>query len=141
MGFLNRNAGNGHLPEESGHFMLGFAVLFSAISLAKAIAVKRQNTYARWIPSGVAFAIGFLNTPSFSIARLIGGIIEFIYHRRMARDQTSGSDIKLIVVASGFVLGEGVVSVVSLILRTFGVGVTSCWGCIPGMCSGCPSTS
>jgi uncharacterized oligopeptide transporter (OPT) family protein len=46
-------------------------------------------------------------------------------------------DIRLIIVASGFVLGEGVISVVSLVLRTFGVGVASCWGCSHGMCGGC----
>lgn len=126
--------------------MLGFALFFSALSFVKTIAVKRQHRYARWIPSGVAFAIGFLNAPSFSIARLIGGIIEFVYHRRQSRlkqsgNTHSGNDIRLIVIASGFVLGEGVISVVSLVLKTFGVGVVSCWGCVPGMCSGCPATS
>jgi uncharacterized oligopeptide transporter (OPT) family protein len=91
--------------------------------------------YAKWIPSGVAFAIGFLNAPSFSLARLIGGIVEYIYHTSRA----SRGDIRLVVVASGFVLGEGVMSVVCLLLRTFGVGVASCWGCNSGMCGGCPS--
>ena len=142
-------AGNGHLPAESGLFMTTFALLFCAISFAKAIAVSRHYRYARWIPSGVAFAIGFLNTPSFSIARLIGGIIEFLYHRRLAvqakakglEGHDTGNDIKLIVVASGFVLGEGVISVVSLLLRTFNVGVASCWGCLPGLCSGCPAAT
>jgi hypothetical protein len=43
------------------------------------------------------------------------------------------------VIASGFVLGEGVMSVVCLFLRTYGVGVASCWGCNSGMCGGCPS--
>lgn len=129
--------------------MLIFALLFSATSFAKTIAVSRRYRYARWIPSGVAFAIGFLNTPSFSIARLIGGIIQFLYHRRLVSQakakgmegHTSGSDIRLIVVASGFVLGEGVISVVSLILRTFNVGVVSCLGCVPGLCAGCPATT
>lgn len=126
--------------------MLSFAALFSITSFFKAFAVRRHHQYARWIPSGVAFAIGFLNTPSFSIARLIGGIIEFVYHRQLAMHPVEkngrsrkGSDIRLIVMASGFVLGEGIISVVSLILRTLNVGVLSCWGCIPGMCAGCPS--
>jgi len=83
----------------------------------------------------VAFAIGFLNTPSFSLARLVGGITEYIYHTKRGKD----GDIGLIVVASGFVLGEGVMSVVCLLLRTYGVGVASCWGCDFGMCGGCPS--
>ncbi|KAG1883369.1 hypothetical protein F4604DRAFT_1737872, partial [Suillus subluteus] len=65
----------------------------------------------KWIPSGIAFAIGFLNTPSFSLARLIGGIIEYMYHKCVAK--FGGTDIRLIVIASGFVLGEGVISVIS----------------------------
>jgi uncharacterized oligopeptide transporter (OPT) family protein len=117
--------------------MLVFAAVFAAISAFKTYASRRQLSYVKWIPSGVAFAIGFLNTPSFSLARLIGGIIEYVYHTRVSRD--GGADIRVIVVASGFVLGEGVISVVSLILRTCGVGVISCFGCSPGLCGGCPA--
>lgn len=133
--------GNGQLPPHSQSFMLSFAILFSLTSFIKTRASQQQSPYARWIPSGVAFAIGFLNTPSFSIARLIGGVIELVYHARLRNKNhhSHGSDIKLIVIASGFVLGEGVISVVSLILRTFDVGVASCWGCVPGMCAGCAS--
>lgn len=72
------------------------------------------------------------------MARLIGGFMEHVYRTRYAKD---GSDIRLIVIASGFVLGEGVVSIVSLVLRTFGVGVLSCWGCGHGLCGGCPAAS
>ena len=115
--------------------MVLFAILFGAVAAAKTYAVRTEWRYAKWIPSGVAFAIGFLNTPSFSLARLIGGVVEYIYYTRVGREN---GGIKLIVIASGFVLGEGVVSVVSLILRTFGVGVASCWGCGHGMCGGCP---
>ena len=62
--------------------------------------------------------------------------MEYVYRMRYARDK---SDIRLIVIASGFVLGEGVMSIVSLVLRTFGVGVASCFGCEHGLCGGCPS--
>lgn len=117
--------------------MVSFSVVFALISAFKTHASRRGLWYAKWIPSGVAFAIGFLNTPSFSLARLVGGIIEYIYHTRVASKDKSG-DIRLIVVASGFVLGEGVMSIMLLVLRTFGVGVVSCWGCSPGMCGGCP---
>lgn len=117
--------------------MLLFALLFSVIASFKLTAVQRGWPYAKWIPSGVAFAIGFLNTPSFSLARLVGGLIEYWYHRRVAK--TGGEDIRLIVIASGFVLGEGVVSIVSLVLRTWGIGVASCWGCGGGICAGCPA--
>ncbi len=114
--------------------MLAFAIVFGAVAAFKTYASRRYLWYAKWIPSGVAFAIGFLNTPSFSIARLIGGVIDHVYRTRFAKDK---SDIRLIVIASGFVLGEGVTSIVSLILRTFGVGVASCWGCGHGLCGGC----
>jgi len=133
---LARLLRDGELPEHSMIFMISFAALFALVSALKTYTDRRQLWYTKWIPSGVAFAIGFLNTPSFTIARLIGGIIEHVYRTRYAKNK---SDIRIIVVASGFVLGEGVVSVVSLVLKTSGVGVASCWGCLPGLCGGCPA--
>jgi uncharacterized oligopeptide transporter (OPT) family protein len=118
--------------------MIIFSVLFGLLSCAKIASAKRGHKIAKWIPSGVAFAIGFLNTPSFSIARLIGGVMEYVYRTHFVKD---GEDIRLIVIASGFVLGEGVVSIVSLVLRTLDVGVASCFGCGHGLCGGCPAIS
>ncbi|KAF7374839.1 OPT superfamily [Mycena sanguinolenta] len=62
---LARLLRDGQLPQNSGIFMLSFATLFGVISALKILADRRQLSYAKWIPSGVAFAIGFLNTPSF----------------------------------------------------------------------------
>lgn len=115
--------------------MLAFSLLFGLLSAIKMVATRRQHWIAKWIPSGVAFAIGFLNTPSFSIARLIGGVLEYVYRTRIAKNDR---DIRLIIIASGFVLGEGVVSIFSLILKIYGVPVASCWGCGHGLCGGCP---
>ncbi|OAX35662.1 OPT superfamily oligopeptide transporter [Rhizopogon vinicolor AM-OR11-026] len=134
---LARLLRDGQLPENCATFMVIFAICFGVVAAVKAIAAQRNHPYTKWIPSGVAFAIGFLNTPSFSMARLIGGIIEYTYHKRVAK--SGGVDIRLIVIASGFVLGEGVISVVSLVLKTYGVGVASCWGCGGGVCAGCPA--
>lgn len=117
-------------------FMIGFAIVFAFVAAAKTYASRQDLPYAKWIPSGVAFAIGFLNTPSFSLARLIGGVVECLYYRQYGKEN---GGIQLIIIASGFVLGEGVVSIVSLILRTWGIGVISCWGCVPGLCGGCPA--
>lgn len=136
--FTIQLAGDGHLPEKSGLFMIIFAAVFGCIAALKTFASSRQLRWAKWVPSGVAFAIGFLNTPPFSIARLIGGIIELYYHSRINKKGKAG-DIRLIVIASGFVLGEGVISVVTLVLRTAGVGVVSCAGCGHGLCGGCPA--
>ncbi|TRM64210.1 OPT oligopeptide transporter protein-domain-containing protein [Schizophyllum amplum] len=119
---LARLLRDGTLPERSGVFMLAFGLFFAAVAAVKTYAARSQAPWAKWVPSGVAFAIGFLNTPSFSIARLIGGVIEHVYRTRYARGR---DDIWLIVVASGFVLGRA---------WTCGVGVASCWGCGHGMC-------
>ncbi|KAF9532513.1 oligonucleotide transporter [Crepidotus variabilis] len=135
---LARLLRNGQLPEQSAKFMASFSLLFALLSALKAYTGRREYWLAKWIPSGVAFAIGFLNTPSFSLARLVGGIVEYVFRTRYAKHS---SDIRLIVIASGFVLGEGVVSIITLILRTMGVGVISCIGCGHGFCGGCPSAS
>ncbi|KAI0346306.1 oligopeptide transporter [Trametopsis cervina] len=133
---LARLLRDGQLPEKSNIFMIGSALLFGVIAAAKTYASRRDHPWAKWIPSGVAFAIGFLNTPSFSLARLIGGVVEFLYYRHYGKEK---GGIRLIIIASGFVLGEGVVSIVSLVLRTWGIGVASCIGCVPGLCGGCPA--
>ncbi|KAF8806996.1 OPT superfamily oligopeptide transporter [Phlegmacium glaucopus] len=134
---LARLLRDGQLPHNSAVFMAVFSVIFGLFSALKIYAVRRNLWFSKWIPSGVAFAIGFLNTPSFSIARLVGGIMEYVYRTRYARDR---GDIRLIVIASGFVLGEGVMSIMSLVLKTFGVVVASCIGCGHGLCGGCPAT-
>ncbi|KAF5327668.1 hypothetical protein D9619_004869 [Psilocybe cf. subviscida] len=135
---LARLLRDGQLPENSAMFMIIFSLLFAVLSASKTYAARRGHWAAKWIPSGVAFAIGFLNTPSFSIARLIGGIMEYVYRTRYAKER---GDIKLIIIASGFVLGEGVVSIVTLALRSLGVGVLSCIGCGHGLCGGCPTAT
>lgn len=117
--------------------MIVFAIVFGLVSAVKVYCAQSRSRITKFIPSGVAFAIGFLNTPSFTLARLVGGAIEATWRARQ-QSKGRGNDITLIVVASGFVLGEGLVSVVTLILRSWGIGVSSCWGCGHGMCSGCP---
>lgn len=127
--------GDQQLPDKSNLFMLIFAILAAINVSFKLRAARRGHWWARWIPSGIGFAVGFLNTPSFSLARLIGGIIEYTYNRRGYKDKAR--QIRLIVIASGFVLGEGTFSIVSLVLKTMGVGIASCWGCSGGTCPGC----
>lgn len=128
--------GDKQLPQKSGEFMLLFALLAALNAALKIRATARGHWWAKWVPSGIAFAVGFLNTPSFSLARLIGGIVEYAYNRRRGQ-RNGGSGIRLIVIASGFVLGEGTFSIVSLILKTSGIGIASCWGCAKGSCPGC----
>ena len=91
--------------------------------------------------------------------RLVGGVVELWWRRRYAskrkeseearaedeedellddRGNKDLGEIGIVIIASGFVLGEGVASILNLILRMLGVGQTSCWGCVEGICGGCP---
>ncbi|ODN95854.1 oligopeptide transporter 8 [Cryptococcus wingfieldii CBS 7118] len=138
---LARLLNNGHLPLHVVPFMLALGAVFALISTVKAFRTSlppsvSSSRLIAYLPSGIAFAVGFLNSPSFSIARLIGGYVAF----RSAKLSGAGeTPLLAIVVASGFVLGEGVVSVVTLGLTSAGFGAASCWGCGVGgggYCSG-----
>ncbi|KAL7415601.1 OPT oligopeptide transporter protein-domain-containing protein [Mrakia frigida] len=134
---LARLLNTGHLPPYAPLFMILFGVIFSVLSLIKTLCPVVLTHPPKWIkhiPSGIAFAIGFMNTPSFSIARLLGGIIALRFSRN------GKVPLVVIVIASGFVLGEGLTSIVGLVMKSFGFGVVSCWGCNRGeggYCSSC----
>lgn len=127
---LARLLNNGHLPSHVVPFMLMFGGAFSLIAIAKIMYARSRNpTVAeavKRLPSGIAFAIGFLNSPSFSLARLIGG---YIAYRAAKGTRTGETPLFAIVVASGFVLGEGVLSILNLTLASRGYGALSCFGC------------
>ncbi|QRV89685.1 OPT oligopeptide transporter protein [Ceratobasidium sp. AG-Ba] len=136
-----RLIGSGNaLPSHAKPFIISATIIAALVASFKMRALRQGKVWAIWVPSGVAFAIGFLNTPSFTIARLIGGIIELLYRRRVRRlraESKPASDVAIIILASGFVLGEGVMSIVGLVMKSFGVGVLSCGGCWPGGCPSC----
>ncbi|KAH8921557.1 OPT superfamily oligopeptide transporter [Atractiella rhizophila] len=135
---LARLVNTGSLPPATKEFMLVFGPVFLVTSLVKYFA-KERYTWARFIPSGIAFSIGFINTPSFSMARLVGG---YIAYRRSKKHVGKGplEDIDLLVTASGFVLGEGFASIIGLILTSLGVKALSCWGCGLGGGGYCPGS-
>jgi uncharacterized oligopeptide transporter (OPT) family protein len=56
------------------------------------------------------------NTPSFTLARAIGGLIS-LYWTKWAKKQ----ETPLIVLASGLILGEGLFSIVNLLLASASV--------------------
>ncbi|GAA5826886.1 hypothetical protein JCM3770_003360 [Rhodotorula araucariae] len=168
---LARLVNHGALPPRSKEAMLLFGALFVVLAALKTVGKarlaalegrrdgvdgreeeekeRRRWAWTRWIPSGIAFAVGFINTPSFSLARLVGGLISLYYtslspSARAAPPRRGASHLEhfgLIIVASGFVLGEGLASVVGLLAKSAGVGgPASCWGCGlggGGYCGGC----
>jgi len=146
---LARLVNNGQLPPRSKEAMLAFGLAFLVLAGLKVLAASTRHPSLNWtkfVPSGIAFAIGFINTPSFSIARLIGGLISLYFSRKAAAAGGAAgkpshlANIMLIIVASGFVLGEGLASVVGLGYKSAGGGALSCWGCGAGgggYCGGC----
>ncbi|KAG0237659.1 hypothetical protein BGW41_008324 [Actinomortierella wolfii] len=142
------------LPQHTGPFIWGFAALFAVLTLITSIFsdtafLKKKNGQPRtrpewvtWIPNGIAFAIGMYNLPNFTLARFVGGVISLWWDHHCAKYAGSPKAkyarlgrVFLIIIASGFVLGEGTFSIVNLVLKTAKVPPASCKGCYAGMCS------
>ncbi|KAJ1915407.1 OPT super [Mycoemilia scoparia] len=136
---------NGHpLPTNVVPFAISFAALFAVLSVLKSVVISRlsknpQNEdrkafVNRWWPSGIAFAIGIYNTPNFTLMRVLGALLATLWikmkaKRMLRKQQKSGSEhstivelrsratVMVIIVASGFVLGEGTFSFFTLIAK------------------------
>lgn len=56
------------------------------------------------------------NTPSFTLARTIGGLVNWYWRCYRKREDTP-----VIVLASGLILGEGLLSILNLVLASMNV--------------------
>jgi uncharacterized oligopeptide transporter (OPT) family protein len=56
------------------------------------------------------------NVPSFTLARAIGGFVNWYWKSYRQREETP-----IVVLASGLILGEGVMSIVNLVLASTSV--------------------
>lgn len=102
------------LPDMAFEWALGAAAIFAFTTLVRiAGAGKRWHP---WVPGGIAVAVGMYNIPSFTLARTIGGLINWYWTSYRQQTETS-----IVILASGLILGEGVVSIVNLLLAGFGV--------------------
>ncbi|KAF9175964.1 hypothetical protein BGX21_005306 [Mortierella sp. AD011] len=148
---------NGHsLPSNTSPFIWGFAIFFAALTLVNVFysdaallrsrgangSVCGRPRWLNYIPSGIAFAIGMYNLPNFTLARFVGGLVSvwWDWHCKKYASHPTAKYAKLgrvflIIVASGFVLGEGIFSIVNLILKTASIHSTSCVGCYANACS------
>ncbi|TGJ86035.1 hypothetical protein E0Z10_g2718 [Xylaria hypoxylon] len=99
------------LPYMAREFAMGAAIIFAVFTILRTKgAGKKWHAY---IPGGIAVAVGMYNVPSFTLARTIGGLMNWYWRVRLGKDDTP-----LIVLASGFILGEGFLSIVNLILQS-----------------------
>lgn len=106
------------LPPYVREFSIGFGVVFGIISLLKNTVSPRSQYYKYlvYLPSGVAVGIGIYNTPNFTLARFIGGLINYNWHNFSDRGK-----IGMIIFSSGLVLGEGLFSAFTMLLTSLGV--------------------
>ncbi|KAK3673251.1 OPT super [Recurvomyces mirabilis] len=111
------------LPEKTAVFAGGAAAIFAALTALRIYgnSVRQPNGekgawWVSYVPGGIAVAVGMYNTPSFTIARTAGGVLAWWWTRWKGREETP-----MIVLASGLILGEGLVSIVNLALASGGV--------------------
>ena len=108
------------LPEMAWQYALLFGVIFVLTTSLRIYLASSPKDWARklrpFVPGGIAVAVGMYNTPSFTLARTVGGIIALWWINLKGRGET-----KVIVLASGLILGEGVMSIINLILASLKV--------------------
>jgi OPT family oligopeptide transporter len=106
------------LPPKAFEVSIIFGVIFGIIALFKnTISSKSKfHKYLVYIPNGIAVGIGIYNTPSFTLARFIGGLIAYWWMRHGERNR-----VKMIIFSSGLVLGEGLFSGFTLLWTGLGV--------------------
>ncbi|KIW23456.1 uncharacterized protein PV07_11650 [Cladophialophora immunda] len=110
------------LPAMAWQFALLFGAVFVLTTTLRIylLAYRDSKPWCKalhpWIPGGIAVAVGMYNTPSFTLARTVGGVISLWWIRWKGRGET-----RVIVLASGLILGEGVVSILNLVLASLGV--------------------
>ena len=117
------------IPEGAPHYAIIFGSIFGVISI-----IQLCFEGAWWvalIPGGVSFAngrsaprgceyelmrVGIFNVPSFSFARVLGGIFSWLYCRRRPEGR-----YKLMIGASGLVIGESLAGLVKLAMKAASV--------------------
>ena len=110
------------LPPMAWQYAMGAGAIFAATTSIRIYLMiySEEKAWCRrlhpWIPGGIAVAVGMYNTPSFTLARTAGGIIAWYWVKWKGRGET-----RVIVLASGLILGEGVMSIVNLVLASMSV--------------------
>jgi OPT family oligopeptide transporter len=108
------------LPNMAWQFALGAGAIFICTTALRIYLGSSTNGMLRkvqqFVPGGIAVAVGMYNTPSFTLARTIGGLVSWYWVQWKHKGET-----RVIVLASGLILGEGVVSIVNLVLASLRV--------------------
>lgn len=110
------------LPPHAFEFCMLFGLVFGAISVVKNTlpSSSKYHKHLIYLPNGVAVGIGIYNTPNFTLARFLGGALAYTWMRYAKRGHAD-QKVKMIIVSSGLVLGEGLLSGFTMLLTSMGV--------------------
>ncbi|KZL66363.1 oligonucleotide transporter [Colletotrichum tofieldiae] len=99
--------------------LIGFGVMASILGATFKIAKgwKRISLISSWVPSSVALAAGMYIMPEMVLAQGIGGLIQSCVLRWWGHTKQP----RLISLATGFILGEGLFSLVTMLMQSLGV--------------------
>ncbi|KAF2675044.1 OPT superfamily oligopeptide transporter [Microthyrium microscopicum] len=107
------------LPPRVPEWAAGAAALFALSSMLRiwlAAGGQWRKNILPYIPGGIAVAVGMYNSPSFTFARAIGGVLIWWW-----KSYSKRPEVPIIVLASGLILGEGLFSIVNLVMASLGV--------------------
>ncbi|KAG8628876.1 hypothetical protein KVT40_002741 [Elsinoe batatas] len=99
------------LPEKAAEWSAGAAAIFTVFTVMRIYG--KEKFWKDFVPGGIAVAVGMYNTPSFTLARTIGGLLSWYWCGYKKRSETP-----VIILASGLILGEGLFSILSLALAS-----------------------
>ncbi|KAM3424908.1 hypothetical protein BST61_g6882 [Cercospora zeina] len=97
------------LPPKTLEFAIAAAIIWSLLTALRIYGQGKKAWWTSYIPGGIAVAVGMYNTPSFTLARTVGGLMAWYWTIWKKREETP-----MIVLASGLILGEGLLSIVNL---------------------------
>lgn len=97
------------LPPRTAEFAASAAIIWALLTMLRIYGQHKKATWVPYVPGGIAVAVGMYNTPSFTLARTVGGLMAYYWTRWRKREETP-----LIVLASGLILGEGLLSIANL---------------------------
>ncbi|KAF4547675.1 Oligopeptide transporter-like protein [Elsinoe fawcettii] len=102
------------LPDKAAEWAAGAAVVFTVFTVLRIYG--KEKFWRDFVPGGIAVAVGMYNTPSFTLARTIGGLMSWYWCGYRKRSETP-----IIILASGLILGEGLFSILNLGLASLKV--------------------
>ncbi|CAO3638228.1 unnamed protein product [Cunninghamella echinulata] len=123
------------LPPHVLEYVILFAFLFGIIVILQETKLIEKTIWRKYLPQGMAFAIGMYNPPSFTLARVIGGLLTYYWHHYCDQNKEDIEDdddkwrwidpryrnkvgkVLIIIIGSGFVLGEGTFALVNMLMH------------------------